>query len=61
MHKRLISAVIGGLMLPVAGTCSAVEAAAIPNIVIVHGAFAGGSGWRKVSKPVVEAAKAVSP
>ncbi|HEV7257924.1 MAG TPA: alpha/beta hydrolase [Bosea sp. (in: a-proteobacteria)] len=36
-------------MLPIAATCSAVEAAEIRNIVIVHGAFADGSGWRKVS------------
>lgn len=49
MRKGFISAVIGALMLPVAATCSAVEAAEIRNIVIVHGAFADGSGWRKVS------------
>ena len=49
MRKGFISAVIGGLMLPIAATCSAVEAAEIRNIVIVHGAFADGSGWRKVS------------
>lgn len=50
MRKSFIAAVIGGLILPIAATCSAVEAAAIRNIVIVHGAFADGSGWRKVSE-----------
>lgn len=53
MRKGFISAVIGALVLPIAGTCSAVEAAAIRNIVIVHGAFADGSGWRKVSDRLV--------
>lgn len=48
MLIRTISAAIGlGLMLAVAPFPASAEG--IKNIVIVHGAFADGSGWRKVS------------
>ncbi|RTM01766.1 alpha/beta hydrolase [Ancylobacter aquaticus] len=48
MLIRTISVAIGsGLMLAVAAFPASAEG--IKNVVIVHGAFADGSGWRKVS------------
>lgn len=48
MPVRTISAAIGlGLTLAVAAAPASAQG--IQNIVIVHGAFADGSGWRKVS------------
>lgn len=35
--------------LAIAGTASAAPAGAIKNVVLVHGAFADGSGWKAVS------------
>ncbi|OCJ00284.1 hydrolase [Rhizobium sp. AC27/96] len=48
MNKRFLSAVALGLA---ASTLAfAVQAAEIKNIVIVHGALADGSGWRKTTE-----------
>lgn len=38
MRKRFILAVIGGLVLPIAGLCAAADIAAIRNLAIVHSA-----------------------
>jgi len=53
MRKHFISAVIGGLMGPIAGLCTALDIATIRNIALVQGAVAGGPGGRRVRKPVV--------
>ncbi|WP_089174498.1 alpha/beta hydrolase [Bosea sp. AS-1] len=49
MHTRIVSIALGGVLLSLAGAWSGAQAASVRNIVIVHGAFADGSGWRKVS------------
>lgn len=38
MRKRFILAVIGGLVLPIAGLCAAADIAAIRDLAIVHSA-----------------------
>lgn len=50
MHTPSVSIAAGALLVwSLASVPTAVNAAAVRNIVIVHGAFADGSGWRKVS------------
>jgi pimeloyl-ACP methyl ester carboxylesterase len=49
MHTRIVSIALGSALLALAGAWSGAQAAPIRNIVVVHGAFADGSGWRKVS------------
>ncbi|MDK4736523.1 alpha/beta hydrolase [Rhizobium sp. CNPSo 3490] len=48
MNKHLIF--IASLAFATAGIAFAAEAAAVNNIVIVHGALADGSGWRKATE-----------
>ncbi|MBB3355943.1 alpha/beta hydrolase [Rhizobium lentis] len=48
MNKHLIF--IASLAFATAGIAFAAEAAAVKNIVIVHGALADGSGWRKATE-----------
>ena len=43
------SAIVATALLAMTGTGSAIAAPAVKNVVIVHGAFADGSGWRGVS------------
>jgi hypothetical protein len=47
MRKRIISAVIGGLMGPVAGLCTAMDIAVIRNIALVRSAVAEGHRRRR--------------
>ncbi|MGV6876513.1 alpha/beta fold hydrolase [Pseudochelatococcus sp. B33] len=49
MIPRSLSIALMGLALSTAGAASPASAAEVRNVVIVHGAFADGSGWRKVS------------
>ncbi|SIQ24761.1 MULTISPECIES: alpha/beta hydrolase [unclassified Bosea (in: a-proteobacteria)] len=49
MRARFVSIALGGALLSLAGSWSGAQAATVRNIVIVHGAFADGSGWRQVS------------
>ncbi|MGK9230897.1 alpha/beta hydrolase [Inquilinus limosus] len=49
MRFRSLAIAALGLALSLTATSSRAIAAGINNIVIVHGAFADGSGWRKVS------------
>ncbi|MEP9375097.1 alpha/beta hydrolase [Aquabacter sp. CN5-332] len=49
MLRRSLSAAVIGFAISLAGAASPAFSAGIKNIVIVHGAFADGSGWRKVS------------
>lgn len=53
MPKGSVSLAVGGVLLSLAGAWSGAQAAPIRNIVIVHGAFADGSGWRKVSDRLI--------
>ncbi|AGS22209.1 alpha/beta hydrolase family protein [Rhizobium etli] len=48
MHKHLTF--IAALAFATAGIAFAAEAAAVKNIVIVHGALADGSSWRKATE-----------
>ncbi|HEY6834054.1 MAG TPA: alpha/beta hydrolase [Pseudolabrys sp.] len=50
MRSSLISYAVVAFSLSVAGVWAPVHAATVRNIVIVHGAFADGSGWKKVSE-----------
>ncbi len=47
--KHTLSLAIIGLALAAAAPWSAASAAEVKNVVIAHGAFADGSGWRDVS------------
>jgi pimeloyl-ACP methyl ester carboxylesterase len=47
--KHTLLLAIAGLALAAAGPWSVAAAAEVKNVVIVHGAFADGSGWRDVS------------
>ena len=47
--KNTLSLAIAGLALVAAGPWTAAAAAEVKNVVIAHGAFADGSGWRDVS------------
>lgn len=49
MRLRSLSVAAVGLALSLTGAWSPAFAVEIKNVVIVHGAFADGSGWRKVS------------
>lgn len=45
-HKAVMSLVAAAMMM--AGASHAAEAAPVKNIVLVHGAFVDGSGWKPV-------------
>jgi pimeloyl-ACP methyl ester carboxylesterase len=47
--KQLLSLAIAALALSAATPVSGASAAEVKNVVIAHGAFADGSGWRDVS------------
>ncbi|WP_412778275.1 alpha/beta fold hydrolase [Thalassospira lucentensis] len=49
MKKNILSALFAGVAFAALCTASPASAADIKNVVIVHGAFADGSGWRHVS------------
>lgn len=49
MITRTLSATAFGFAIALAGAAPA-HSADVKNVVIVHGAFADGSGWRKVTK-----------
>ncbi|UGX88321.1 alpha/beta fold hydrolase [Phyllobacterium meliloti] len=49
MIRHSISLAVAGFILSSAGSLSVASAADVKNIVIVHGAFVDGAGWRPVS------------
>lgn len=50
MKRKIISAVLSILLITVFGPSISAHAQQVKNIVIVHGAFADGSGWEAVYK-----------